>query len=192
MLQSTNVKYSGNNIAQCAMLKGLCVPSRYVKTQTPSGIFDIETSCFTAEADYGWRWIRRMTSVDLAQYFGSLHDSRALGGIFPCKFTDMPLKLLACFLLISIASTSIICSADRPNILFVIVDDQSPFDLKVYNEDSILQTPTIDRLAAEGMVLDGAYHMGSFSGAVCTPSRHMVMTGRTGSAFRQLHWANAR
>ena len=29
------------------------------------------------------------------------------------------------------------------------------------------------------MVFDGAYHMGSFSGAVCTPSRHMVMTGRT-------------
>lgn len=70
-------------------------------------------------------------------------------------------------------------AADRPNILFVIVDDQSPFDLKVYNKDSTLQTPAIDRLAAEGMVLDGAYHMGSFSGAVCTPSRHMVMTGRT-------------
>ena len=29
------------------------------------------------------------------------------------------------------------------------------------------------------MVLDGAYHMGSWSGAVCTPSRHMVMSGRT-------------
>ena len=69
--------------------------------------------------------------------------------------------------------------AKSPNILFIIVDDQSPFDLKVYNDDSILETPTIDRLAAEGMVLDGAYHMGSFSGAVCTPSRHMVMTGRT-------------
>jgi arylsulfatase A-like enzyme len=29
------------------------------------------------------------------------------------------------------------------------------------------------------MILDGAYHMGSFTGAVCTPSRHMIMTGRT-------------
>ncbi len=67
----------------------------------------------------------------------------------------------------------------RPNILFIIVDDQSPFDLKIYNPDSKLDTPNIDRLAAEGMVLDGAYHMGSFSGAVCTPSRHMVMCGRT-------------
>lgn len=67
----------------------------------------------------------------------------------------------------------------RPNILFIIVDDQSPFDLKVYNPDSMLETPVIDRLAAEGMTFDGAYQMGSWSGAVCTPSRHMVMSGRT-------------
>ena len=31
----------------------------------------------------------------------------------------------------------------------------------------------------KGMTLDAAYHMGSWSGAVCTPSRHMVMSGRT-------------
>jgi len=67
----------------------------------------------------------------------------------------------------------------RPNILFIIVDDQSPFDLRIYNPVSKLDTPNIDRLAAEGMTIDGAYHMGSFSGAVCTPSRHMVMSGRT-------------
>ena len=67
----------------------------------------------------------------------------------------------------------------RPNILFVLVDDQSPFDLKIYNPRSELQTPTLDKLAAEGMVFDGAYHMGSFMGAVCTPSRHMIMSGRT-------------
>ena len=67
----------------------------------------------------------------------------------------------------------------RPNILFIIADDQSPFDLRVYNPHSELQTPAIDRLAAEGMVFDGACHMGAFIGAVCTPSRHMVMSGRT-------------
>ena len=66
-----------------------------------------------------------------------------------------------------------------PNILFIIADDQSPFDLKVYDPESPLETPVLDRLAAEGMTLDGAYHMGSWSGAVCTPSRHMVMSGRS-------------
>jgi len=70
-------------------------------------------------------------------------------------------------------------SAKRPNILFVLVDDQSPFDLKIYNPRSALQTPTLDRLAKQGMVFEGAYHMGAFVGAVCTPSRHMIMSGRS-------------
>ena len=67
----------------------------------------------------------------------------------------------------------------RPNILFVIVDDQSPYDLKIYDPNSKLDTPNIDRLAREGMVFDGAYHMGSWVGAVCTASRHMIMSGRS-------------
>ncbi len=67
----------------------------------------------------------------------------------------------------------------RPNFLFIIADDQSPFDLKVYDPKSILDTPNIDRLAAEGMVLDQAYHMGAWVSGVCTPSRHMIMSGRT-------------
>ncbi|MEW4531223.1 sulfatase-like hydrolase/transferase [Maioricimonas sp. JC845] len=80
---------------------------------------------------------------------------------------------------------SLLCATEspaadkRPNILFIIVDDQSPLDLQVYRADSVLETPNINRLAAEGMVFDGAHQMGSWSGAVCTPSRHMVMSGRT-------------
>ncbi|KAA5542311.1 sulfatase-like hydrolase/transferase [Roseiconus nitratireducens] len=70
-------------------------------------------------------------------------------------------------------------ASKRPNILFILADDQSPFDLKVYNQRSILQTPRLDQLAAEGMVLDAAYQMGSWSGGVCTPSRHMIMSGRS-------------
>ena len=70
-------------------------------------------------------------------------------------------------------------AAKPPNILFIIVDDQSPFDLKMYDPESRLEAPNIERLAAEGMVFDAAYQMGSWSGAVCTASRHMLMTGRT-------------
>lgn len=69
--------------------------------------------------------------------------------------------------------------AAPPNILFILVDDQSPMDLRIYNKESTIETPHIDRLAADGMVFEGAYHMGSSSGAVCTPSRHMIMSGRT-------------
>lgn len=78
-----------------------------------------------------------------------------------------------------IAFTSLALAADsRPNFLFIIADDQSPFDLKMYNPDSELDTPVLDELASAGMVFDGSYHMGAWTGGVCTPSRHMIMSGR--------------
>ena len=81
--------------------------------------------------------------------------------------------LLCIFLILRVSAE------EKPNFLFIIVDDQSPLDLKIYNPRSILDTPNIDRLSKQGMVLDGAYHMGAWVGGVCTPSRHMVMSGRT-------------
>lgn len=68
--------------------------------------------------------------------------------------------------------------AERPNFVFILTDDQSPFTLKAYGNE-VCQTPNLDRISAEGMTFDGAYHMGAWSGAVCTPSRHMIMSGRT-------------
>ena len=67
----------------------------------------------------------------------------------------------------------------KPNFLFVLVDDQTPFDFKMYDSTSTLDSPVLDKLAKEGMVFDGAYHMGAWYAAVCAPSRQMVMTGRT-------------
>ncbi|MFC2113648.1 sulfatase-like hydrolase/transferase [Bacteroidota bacterium] len=66
-------------------------------------------------------------------------------------------------------------SAKQPNIIFIITDDQAPHTLKAYGND-VCETPNLDRLAAEGMVLDAAHHMGSWSGAVCLPSRTMIQT----------------
>src|SRR4051812_42976339 len=70
-------------------------------------------------------------------------------------------------------------ASKRPNFLFIITDDQAAQSLKIYDPKSTLETPVLDRLAAEGMTLDGAHHMGAFVSAVCTPSRHMIDTGRT-------------
>jgi len=69
-------------------------------------------------------------------------------------------------------------SAKKPNILFILTDDQAPHTLSVYG-NKVCQTPHLDKLAASGMVIDQAYHMGSMSGAVCSPSRTMIMSGRT-------------
>jgi arylsulfatase A-like enzyme len=94
------------------------------------------------------------------------------------------MKYFSNLLLVLLSTSLFIVSCEkaeqkRPNFLFVLVDDQSPFDLKVYDPKSILETPNIDKLAEGGMVFEGARHMGSMSGAVCTPSRHMIMSGRT-------------
>lgn len=80
---------------------------------------------------------------------------------------------------VALWSHSTLGDSSRPNILFIIADDQSPFDLKAYNPLSELDTPNIDNLAKNGVIFDAAYHMGAWVGGVCTPSRHMVMSGRT-------------
>lgn len=92
------------------------------------------------------------------------------------------MKTLACnstFLLATLLICSVIQGADkRPNFVFILTDDQSPFTLSCYG-NTICETPNVDRLAREGMVFDDAHHMGAWIGAVCTPSRTMIMTGRT-------------
>ncbi|HBE71924.1 MAG TPA: sulfatase [Planctomycetaceae bacterium] len=87
--------------------------------------------------------------------------------------------IAACVLLFEPLSAATPVTTGRPNILFIIVDDQSPFDLKPYAPESQLDAPNIERIAREGMVIENAYQMGAWSGAVCTASRHMVMSGRT-------------
>ncbi len=86
--------------------------------------------------------------------------------------------LCVAWLLIALPTTNA-ADPSKPNILLIVVDDQSPMDFSFYNPQASLQTPIIDQLAKEGTVLDGAYHMGAFVGGVCTPSRHMIMSGRT-------------
>ena len=43
----------------------------------------------------------------------------------------------------------------RPNILFIVTDDQSPETLRIYG-NTLCETPNIDRLGYEGMVFEDA------------------------------------
>jgi arylsulfatase A-like enzyme len=69
-------------------------------------------------------------------------------------------------------------AADRPNVLFVFSDDQRA-DTMAALGNSHIRTPHLDRLVAEGTVMRRTYCMGALQGAVCVPSRAMLMTGRT-------------
>lgn len=88
------------------------------------------------------------------------------------------LRFVTLILLLLTTQVTTTCAATRPNILLIVTDDQSPLTLSCYG-NAVCQTQNLTELAATGMVLDQAYHMGSMSGAVCSPSRTMIMSGRT-------------
>ncbi|MHC5157735.1 MAG: sulfatase family protein [Planctomycetota bacterium] len=62
----------------------------------------------------------------------------------------------------------------RPNIVYILADDQGYGDVSCLNENSKIHTPNLDQLGKEGMVFTDA-HSGS---AVCTPTRYGILTGR--------------
>ena len=59
----------------------------------------------------------------------------------------------------------------KPNIVFILTDDQGYADLGCYGSETIA-TPIIDRLCAEGMKFDSFYVHNR-----CSPTRAALMTG---------------
>jgi len=72
--------------------------------------------------------------------------------------------------------SSLASAADRPNILFLFADDQCYETIRAFGHTDI-ETPNLDRLVEGGTSFTNAYNMGSWSGAVCVASRHMLNTG---------------
>jgi arylsulfatase A-like enzyme len=67
---------------------------------------------------------------------------------------------------------------NRPNILFLFGDDQRADTMGAWGNRHI-RTPNLDRLVRQGFSFRGNYCFGANSGAVCVPSRAMLMSGRT-------------
>lgn len=63
-------------------------------------------------------------------------------------------------------------SATRPNIVLILADDLGYGDLGCYGQ-KLIETPNLDRLAAQGIRFTQAYA----GGPVCTASRSVLMTG---------------
>lgn len=77
-----------------------------------------------------------------------------------------------------VAATSAASLAqDRPNILFFFADDLRADTVGAFGGKDV-HTPNIDALAKRGTKLTQMYCMGSRHGAVCAPSRAMLMSGR--------------
>jgi arylsulfatase A len=66
-------------------------------------------------------------------------------------------------------------AADRPTIVVILADDFGYGSTNAYGADkSLVQTPALDRLAAEGKRFTHAYTASS----VCSPTRYALLTGR--------------
>jgi len=63
-------------------------------------------------------------------------------------------------------------SQDRPNVVIFLADDLGWADVGFHGEE-VIETPSLDRLAAEGVQLDRFY-----STPICSPTRAALMTGR--------------
>jgi arylsulfatase A-like enzyme len=66
----------------------------------------------------------------------------------------------------------------RPNVLLVLADDMKADGIGALGNPHI-RTPNLDRLVQRGFAFSRAYCFGSMVGAVCLPSRSMLLTGRS-------------
>ena len=66
--------------------------------------------------------------------------------------------------------------AKRPNVLFIMSDDHTAQAIGAYGSrlSKLNPTPTIDRLAKEGMLFENAF----CSNSICAPSRATILTGQ--------------
>jgi arylsulfatase A-like enzyme len=85
-------------------------------------------------------------------------------------------------LLVATLLSAVIVPAKKPNIIYLMADDQSTYTMGCYGNPDV-QTPNLDQLAADGMAFDNHYD----TTAICMASRATVMTGmyeyKTGCNF---------
>ncbi len=85
--------------------------------------------------------------------------------------------LCICVLLTAVTSTTtqniLAAEAEKPNILFIFTDDQPQICMGCMGNEHI-QTPNMDRLAAEGVLFSNAF----VTTAICCSNRACILTGQ--------------
>ncbi|MFN0119159.1 MAG: sulfatase-like hydrolase/transferase [Blastocatellia bacterium] len=69
-------------------------------------------------------------------------------------------------------------NAQKPNVLFLFADDMRADTIAAHGNPHI-KTPNLDGLVRNGFSFRGNYIFGGNNGAVCVPSRAMLMSGKT-------------
>jgi arylsulfatase A-like enzyme len=82
-------------------------------------------------------------------------------------------RILFSLLLFGLASVAAFAQGPKPNLVFILADDLGYGELGSYGQ-KLIQTPHLDRMAAEGIRFT-RFYAGS---TVCAPSRSVLMTGQ--------------
>jgi arylsulfatase A-like enzyme len=77
------------------------------------------------------------------------------------------------FLLLLAFISMVAIAQQRPNILIIVSDDHAYQAISAYGS-RLMQTPAIDRIAAEGVLFKKAY----VTNSICGPSRAVILTGK--------------
>jgi len=105
------------------------------------------------------------------------------------------MKMKKTFLFLFLLAT-VVKAQNRPNIVFILTDDQS-YDLLGCTGNPIVQTPNIDGIAQEGILFTNAH----VTSAICTPSRISILLSQyerkhgvnfnSGTSVSDTAWANS-
>ena len=74
----------------------------------------------------------------------------------------------------------------KPNVIIILADDMGWGDTS-YNGNKVVQTPTLDQLARQGIRFE-RFYAGS---CVCAPTRASLMTGQHGARMGISHWGSS-
>lgn len=61
---------------------------------------------------------------------------------------------------------------EPPNIIFILADDHAERAISAY-DSTLIHTPNLDRIAAEGMLFKNSF----VTNSICAPSRATFLTG---------------
>lgn len=79
-----------------------------------------------------------------------------------------------CFLIFCLGFSSLKAQSDsKPNIIFIMSDDHAYQAISAY-DNTLIETPNIDRIAKKGMLFTNA----SVTNSICAPSRATILTGK--------------
>ena len=95
--------------------------------------------------------------------------------------------LASIVVMIGLLFNSVCVAQNRPNIIFVFIDDMGYSDLSCFGNKEI-KTPNIDRLAKEGIRFTNYYD----NSPICSPSRVAAITGTYPSRYRIYSYLDSR